>query len=115
MVRLGPDKPDAFRKYHELMASDAPRVDMSETVVSLLNAYLNWCEKNRSEQTYTWYRHILSSFARSIGTRLRIDAIKPMHVTRWIENPEWNDTTRSHAVRAIKRVFNWAIKQERLR
>ena len=114
LQRLGPDKAEAFRRYHELMLSDAPQVDKSETVVSLLNAYLAWCEKNRAPLTYEFYRKMLSSFARSIGTQLRIDAIKPVHVTRWVENPNWNDTTRADAVRCVKRVFNWAIKQERL-
>lgn len=115
MVRLGPDKAEAFRKYHELMLSDTVATcSPSETVASLLNTYLGWCEKNRSAQTYSWYRHFLSSFVRSVGVRLRIDALKPVHVTRWIENPDWNDTTRCHAVRAVKRAFNWAVKQERL-
>lgn len=113
MVRLDEDKEQAFLKYHELKASNAP-ASSGDSVASLLNSYLEWCKKNRSERTYDWYRYLLSSFAKSIGARLQIGSLKPLHVTQWLDNEEWNPTTQYNAVRAVKRAFNWAIKEGRL-
>ncbi|MEZ6051226.1 MAG: hypothetical protein R3C02_07540 [Planctomycetaceae bacterium] len=114
MVRLGPDKKAAFRKYHELMLTDATETSTDDTVASLFNAFLDWCQKNNSERTYEFYRDFLSSFIRSVGTRMRISSLKPIHVIRWYEARNWNETNRYNAVRSIKRPFNWAIRQGRL-
>ncbi|MCA9049837.1 MAG: tyrosine-type recombinase/integrase [Planctomycetaceae bacterium] len=47
--------------------------------------------------------------------RLRIGSLKPLHVTEWIDgHNDWNATTRHRAVRSVKRVFNWAIREGRL-
>ncbi|MEZ6043090.1 MAG: tyrosine-type recombinase/integrase [Planctomycetaceae bacterium] len=115
MIRLSQDKEEAFKAYHELMASEAP-ASSNDSVATLMNSYLDWCKKNRSAQTYIWYKEFLSSFARSIGVRLRIGSLKPLHITQWTDTQEgWNDTTKHNAVRAVKRVFNWAVKEGRLR
>lgn len=114
MIRLADDEDTAFQVYHELKASQAPATT-SDSVASLLNGYLEWCQKNRSERTYGWYRDFLSSFAKSIGLRLRIGSIKPLHISQWLDGQTWNSTTKYNAVRAVKRVFNWAIKEGRLK
>ena len=44
MIRLGEDKDEAFLRYHELMASNAP-IGNTNSVVTLLNSYLDWCQK----------------------------------------------------------------------
>ena len=61
MIRLSDDKETAFQMYHELKASQAP-VASTDSVVGLLNCHLEWCQKNRAETTYDWYREFLSSF-----------------------------------------------------
>ena len=76
MTRLSDDKETAFQLYHELKASQAPATS-SDSVAGLLNSYLEWCQKNRAERPYDWYRGFLSSFAKSIGLRLRIGGIRP--------------------------------------
>lgn len=114
MVRLGPDKDEAFRRYHELKAADAPAA-VTDSVASLCNSFLAWCEQNRSPRTYEWYADFISSFVRSVGTSLQIGRLKPLHVTQWLDsNTSWNQTTKYGAVRAVKRVFNWAVREGRL-
>jgi len=90
MVRLHADKEQVFSKYHELMSAGSPSTN-ADTVASLLNSYLEWCQKNRSERTYEWYQNLLSSFARSIGTKLQIGRLKAFHVTEWSEGKEWSN------------------------
>ena len=64
--------------------------------------------------SYDWYRYLLSALAKSIGAQLQIGGIKPLHVTQWLDNEDWNSTTHYKAARAVKRAFNWAIKEGRL-
>lgn len=114
MIRLGEDKEKALQAWHELKASITPATT-SDSVASLLNCYLEWCEKNRSPRTYEWYRDFLATFARSIGVKLQIGALKPLHVSQWLDqHSDWNVTTRYNAIRAVKRAFNWAVKEGRL-
>ena len=103
MIRLSDDKETAFQLYHELKASQAPATS-SDSVAGLLNSYLEWCQKNRAERRYDWYREFLSSFAKSIGLRLRIGGIKPLHVTQWLDGQTWNSTTKYNAVGSCSRV-----------
>ncbi len=113
LVRLDTDRDKAMLRWHELHTSAQPSAP-SDSVATVLNCYLEWCQKNRSPRTYEWYRDFLSSFARTIGTRLPISSLKPLHVSQWLAKRSWNPTTRHNAVRAVKRVFNWAIREGRL-
>jgi len=112
-VRLDADKEAAFQKYHELMAQGNPACS-SDTVASLCNQYLNWCEKNRSEATYQNHRQHISSFIRFVGTGLRLENAKPLHLSNWLsEKSEWSATSKNTAARYVKRVFNWAVEEGR--
>lgn len=113
-IPLGKDREKAFKKFYELMARDAP-TKASDSVAKLCNLYLDWCKQNRSKRTYDSYRMYLSSLIRSVGTSLTIADLKPMHISRWLdENPTWNATSKNTATRYAKRVFNWAKKEGRL-
>ena len=85
MIRLSDDKETAFQLYHELKASQAPAAT-TDSVATLLNCYLEWCQKNRSTATYEWYKEFLSSFARSIGVRLQIGSLNGM-MSGWVWSP----------------------------
>ena len=60
-VNLGPDRDEAFRQYHDLMARgrDEPESSTGDSVVSVLDAFLDWCQKHRAPRTYDWYRDYL--------------------------------------------------------
>ena len=86
-MNLGPDRDEAFRRYHDLMARrrDAPKPATGDSVVSILDAFLDWCQKHRASRTYDWYRDYLQSFARSIPRDLPIERLKPTHVQQWVD------------------------------
>jgi len=86
-VNLGPDRDEAFRRYHDLMARgrDAPEASTGDSVVSILDAFLDWCQKHRALRTYDWYRDYLQSFARSIPPDLLIERLKLIHVQQWVD------------------------------
>ena len=55
-INLGIDKDAAFRRYHEIMARppEVPKVS-SDSVAAIFDSYLEWCQNNRSPDTYRWY------------------------------------------------------------
>ena len=48
-INLGPDRDEAFRRYHDLMARgrDQPEPSTGDSVVSVLDAFLDWCQKHQ--------------------------------------------------------------------
>ena len=111
-VNLGPDRDEAFRRYHDLMARgrDVPESSDGTYVVSVLDSFLDWCHRHRATRTYAWYRDYLQSFARSIPRDLSVDRLKPIHVQQWVDaQPGWGRGKRG-AITAVQRAFNWAAK-----
>jgi len=53
---LGPDKDEAFEQYHELMRQPKQRTPLSGSVAEIVDAFLEFVEKNRSPETYEGYR-----------------------------------------------------------
>ena len=62
-VKLGPDRDEAFCQYHQLMQRPAEAVTTSpESLVGIIDAFLDWTNRNRAPDTYEWYRHRLQRF-----------------------------------------------------
>src|SRR5579885_3364629 len=56
--------------------------------------------------TYWWYRKYLRSFCDLHGY-VRVVALKPLHLTEWLDaHPGWK-ASRRHAIIAVKRCFKW--------
>ena len=111
-VNLGPDRDEAFRRYHDLMARGRDRSEpaTNDAVVSILDEFLDWCQKHRAPRTYDWYRDYLQSFAHSIPRGLSVELLKPIHVQQWVDaQPGWGRGKRG-AITAVQRAFNWAAK-----
>ncbi len=47
-TNLGPDKDEAFRRYHAMMLQPRPKPVVSGSVAAIVDAFLDWCEKHRS-------------------------------------------------------------------
>ncbi len=108
---LGPNKKDAEKQFHELMASSHPRI-RSDAVVALVDAFLDWCHKNQAPDTYEWYRYRLQQFIQTISPKLRTARLRPFHIQQWVDSQEhWSDGSKHNAIRSIKRVMSWAEEQ----
>ncbi len=111
-VNLGSDKDEAFRRYHQFMSQPQPKYVAADSVLGVVDAYLEWCSKHRAPDTYRWYRDRLQEFARHIDPTLSVAQLRPFHVQQWIDAREgWADGSRRNAIRAVKRVFKWAEEQ----
>jgi integrase len=89
---------------------DEPVPAIGDSVVAILDSYLEWCLKHRAPRTFDWYRDYLQSFARSIPRDLTVERLKPIHVQQWADSqPGWGRGRRG-AITAVQRAFNWATK-----
>jgi integrase len=109
---LGPNRDEAFRRYHEMMARPERRRVAANSLLAVIDAFLEWSQKHRSAATYEWYRSRLEMFVRSIPADLRADELRPLHVQQWIDGCHGvSSGTRRNYCRSIQRALHWAEQQ----
>lgn len=109
-INLGSDRDAAFRRYHELMAQPRQEKVASDSVPALVDAFLEWVQRNRSAETYEWYRYRLERFVQRYPD-LRSSDLRPFHVETWADCYDISVTTRRNYLRSVKRCLKWAKKQ----
>jgi len=112
-INLGPDKDEAFRQYHQLMGKPREQHASPESLVVIIDAFLEWTQKNRAPDTYEWYRQRLQRFV-SRYPEMRVSALRPFHVEQWVDEYDIARTTRRNYFRSIKRCLSWARRQGRI-
>lgn len=114
--RLGPDKDEAERAFHEMKAK-RPEKPLPGTVGELFQSFLDWCTKTKKEpSTREWYKDHLQSFLDFLpGQNLPLALLKKKHVYDWVDShPKWGDAARRGAMTAVCRAFNWAEKEDHI-
>jgi hypothetical protein len=106
--RLGADKTEAYRRFHELMAKPEQTI-VSGTVAEVLEHFMDWTEKNRPK-SYTWYKKRIDHFYPKVRD-LRTSDLRPLHVQQVLDKHDWSDAYKAGCVTAMKRVFNWGLEQ----
>jgi integrase/recombinase XerD len=111
----------AHDRWHELMAHKrkperiVATVD-SDSVKAALDCFLVFVHREQAATTAAWYQNFLDSFAETIPDTLSVDALVPGHVTEWLATkPKWSKSTKSCAVRAIRRAFRWLTDEGKIR
>lgn len=108
---LGPDRKRAMQKFHELEAQPQRRIVQADFVAAVVDAFLGWCQRHRSADTYVWYQSRLQLFVARYPD-LRVKELRPFHVQEWIDSyPDWSSGTKRNYCRAIVRAMNWAEEQ----
>jgi integrase len=108
---LGPDREQAFARYHELMRSRPVEAD-SGLVLGVLDAFLEWVRHNASERTFEWYQRHCQGFAKAVPPLLRVGDLKPFHLTQVLTDHDgWSTSTKHGFCRAVQRAFRWAEEQ----
>jgi uncharacterized protein YchJ len=107
------DKDEAHRRWHKLMVqSEQVPLSPQATVIEILALFADHSEKHHKPASYEWYRNFLQSFLDHIPTSLRVDELKPFHVTTWLDaNTQWGVSGRRGAICALKRAFQWAVDE----
>ncbi len=102
----------AFRKLidaheREEAAKADPRSILARVVCDL---FLVAAEKTVEAETFEWYKKYLQSFCDLHGG-VRVTALRPLHLTEWLDShPGWK-ASRRHAIIAVKRCFKWAEEE----
>jgi integrase len=122
-INLGPDRAEAFKNYHLLMAEQratpqppvpaAARADECPlAVVQLVDRFLDFVQKHRSADTYRWYKDRLNLFCNAIPADLTIDELKPFHVQQWVDScPGLASGSKRNHCRSVVRAMRWAEQQ----
>ena len=84
-----------------------------ESLVGIIDAFLDWTERNRAPDTYEWYRYRLQRFVDKYPDML-VSSLKPYHVEEWVDGYDIAQTTRRNYFRSIKRCLAWATRQGRI-
>jgi hypothetical protein len=68
-ILLGPDRDEAFRQYHQIMAKpEAKRHPIDgDAVAAVFDDFLTWTQENRAEETYRRYKDFIQSFCTQYG------------------------------------------------
>lgn len=109
---LGPDRDEAFRRYHELMAKgpEQAKPTKSKYINEVLQAFLDWTKQHRSPKTHRGYGDFCDPFNKHYFGLL-IEDLTPAHVNEWLgTRTTWNQTTRRNAITCLMRAFNWGVK-----
>ncbi len=110
-ILLSKDRTEAFARYHELMAQPRPQRLPDGSVAVLVDAFLEWVQKHKSDATYIWYKHPLQLFCRRYPSLLVRD-LKNFHVQQWIDSYEKIERgTKRNYCRTIIRAMNWCEEQ----
>ena len=107
---LGPDRDEAFRQYHELMGQPREHKVSPQSLAAITDAFLEWVERNRSPDTYEWYRYRLQRFIER-HPDLRASDLRPYHVQNWVDSYRLSVTSRRNYFRSVKRCMKWAKVQ----
>jgi len=108
---LGKEKKAAWQRFYELMAQPKKRTIVSvDSLLAIIDAFLDWCQKHRAPDTYAWYRDRLERFANKYPD-FRVADLKPFHVQEWIDDMDVSTGTKRNYGRSIKRCLRWAKKQ----
>lgn len=112
LVQGKANKKEAERVFHRLMAGETPQFAKPTDlrVVAVLDLFLEHAHTHNAPRTYYWYRNFLQDFSNRCGN-LRVEELKPFHVSRWLDaHSDWG-TARWGAITAVKRAFNWAVDE----
>ena len=109
-INLGADRDAAFAMYHQMMIQPRAAHLSPESVIVIIDTFLDWVKKNRAPDTFEWYRHRLQRFARKYPD-IKVSELRPFHVEQWVDDYELAVTTRHNYFRSIKTCLKWAVKQ----
>ena len=85
---LGPDREEAYRRFHELQANGKSKPKPgANSVVAVIDEFLDACktDENLAPSTYEWYRQRLQRFVETIPRDLSLRDFEQRHVQDWID------------------------------
>lgn len=111
LVKGKKNETKAYRRFVEVVGSDAIAAIASKlTVAEACDNFLDWSQRNHQPLTYRQYRDFLQDFCNRYGS-LKVMALKPFHVTQWVQKHTWNSTSQNKAIGCLKRCLNFVASE----
>lgn len=121
-ITLGPDKAEAYRRYHEIMSGgsasqpDDARKDNEPsgavTFAEVIDRYLADLRHHVTPMTVYHTRNYMKPFVRAFGTE-QLRAIKKRHVDEATRaHGKWGPTAEHMARGRLVSALNWAVEME---
>ena len=116
LVRGRDNEKRAYELFNGDLKAKEPEdvADMANlTVFDAFRLFIDWSRKRPSPRPPSLARHFLQSFidhpfqGKPCG-KLRVTALKPLHVTDWLTGNDWNPTTCNRAISLVKRASTGA-------
>ena len=112
-IRLSPDKDEAWRLWHEIMARPPEQRRLLPAgpdayVVEILDAFLEWCQKHKARATYAWYLENIGNSPPPFLRTLKVADLKPYHLTQAMDGHDWGNNTKHNFIAATKPALGWA-------
>ena len=111
-INLGPDKKEAWDKYHSLMAQrgQPTRRSKDPTLYDVLNRFLGFCESNRNTGTFQNTKRHLKRLSSRVGKRLKVADLTTDHIYDWIDTDYKgrSSTYKNDAISAVTAAINHA-------
>jgi hypothetical protein len=83
------------------------------SVVAIIDDFLEWVKKNRAPRTFDWYLDRLQRFAKAIQ-KLSIDELCGYHLQSYVDGLDCSPGHRRGIIIACQRPFRWAYKLGRI-
>ena len=109
-INLGSDQAIAFQESARLVAKPQSREVRPDAWASVVDSFLEWVQRQRSPDTYEWYRYRLERFVRKSPDTRAAD-VRPYHAQEWADGYPVSATTRRNYLRSVKRCLAWASLQ----
>ena len=113
---LGPDKEEALRNFHELMAQAPPEV-ATGSLAYILDKFLTHCKEEKKESTHDWYDGHLQDFLDYLKSkRIYAGAFPPTQlkvktVRNWVNE---RGTAKRARITAVKAALSWANEEDEI-
>lgn len=101
----------AMAAFYRLMAAEEVPAPSAVLVVQVCDYFLEWSQRHHAPATYDWCKGFLADFCAFSGNgKLAASAVKPFHLTRWVDSKDWTGARRS-SQQIVKRAFSWARRE----
>ena len=84
-INLGANRAIAFQEYSRLIAEPRSREVRSGSLASVVDAFLDWVQRQRSPDTYEWYSYRFKRFVRK-HPDLQAADVRPFHVQECVDD-----------------------------
>jgi len=85
-------------------------------IAAMITQFMQWSKLYRRPKTIEWYWFVFQDLIDHLPVA-RVSELRPHHISTWIaaHGDTWGDNMRRGAIGAVKRLFNWAVEEGRIR